>query len=333
MKWGVLGCANIARSAVIPAILSVENSHLVAVASRHLLNAQLFAAKFNCIPLEGYSQLLDRQDIDAVYIPLPTGLHYEWVMKALEAGKHVLVEKSASATIEESTAMVIKAREKGLALVENFQFLHHSQHQYVKNMLAENEIGEIRSFRSSFGFPPFDLKNNIRYQQELGGGALLDSGAYALRATSFICGSGFEVRAAQLKNHDSFGVDWYGGAFLSNNETGLFSEIDFGFDNYYQCKYEIWGSNGRIVSTRAFTAKSDFSPSIFLEKNGETQEIVLSSDNHFINMIRHFELIVEQRRFETEWAQLLEQSRLISQLRKCAEASVPNQNSVKKIKD
>jgi predicted dehydrogenase len=185
-------------------------------------------------------------------------------------------------------------------------------------MLGQNEIGEIRCFRSSFGFPPFDLKSNIRYQSPLGGGALLDSGAYTLRATSFMCGSGFEVRAAQLMNHEFFNVDWYGGAFLSHNETGLISEIAFGFDNYYQCNYEIWGSTGRIVSTRAFTAKSDFSPIILLEKNGETKEIVLPPDNHFVNMIRHFVQIVEKRCFETEWKQLLEQSNLVSQLRRVA---------------
>ena len=323
MKWGVLGCANIARSAIIPAILSVKGNQLVAAASRRLTTSTLVAKEFNCIPIEGYGRLLDREDIDAVYVPLPTGLHYEWVMKALEAGKHVLVEKSAGTTLEESIAMVAKAREKGLALVENFQFLHHSQHQYVKDLLAQNEIGEMRCFRSAFGFPPFDLKSNIRYQAKLGGGALLDSGAYVLRATSFICGSGLEVRAAQLKNHASFGVDWYGGAFLSHNETGLFSEIAFGFDNYYQCNYEIWGSAGRIVSTRAFTSKPGFLPSVILEKNGSIEEIVLPSDNHFVNMIKHFELIVEQRSFETEWAQLLEQATMISELRRCAGNSAP----------
>ena len=328
MKWGVLGCADIARSAVIPAILSVDGQQLVAVASRHLATAALVAKQFNCIPIEGYSRLLDREDIDAVYVPLPTGLHYEWVMKALEAGKHVLVEKSAATTLHESTAMVVKAREKGLALVENFQFLHHAQHRYVKDLLAQHEIGELRCFRSAFGFPPFDFNKNIRYQADLGGGALLDSGAYVLRATSFICGSGFEVRAAKLNNHPTLGVDWYGGAFLSHKETDLFSEIAFGFDNYYQCNYEVWGSAGRIVNTRAFTAKPGFSPSILLEKNGKTEEIVLPPDNHFVNMIRHFELIIEQRSFETEWAQLLEQATLINQLRRCAGDSAPFQCQV-----
>lgn len=328
MRWGVMGCANIARRSVIPAILSVTGNRLIAVASRSEANAGTVAATFNCVPVVGYDELLEREDIDAVYIPLPTGLHYEWVIKALEADKHVLVEKSAAVTLGEAKAMVAKAREKGLALVENFQFLHHAQHRYVKDLLTSGEIGELRCFRSTFGFPPFAQTNNIRYQAELGGGALLDAGAYVLRATSFLCGPGFQVSAAHLQNHASYGVDWYGGAFLTNKEGGLFSEVAFGFDNYYQCNYEIWGSMGRIISTRAFTAKPDFSPTILLEKEGKTQEIALPPDDHFVNMIRHFKQIVERRSFETEWAQLLEQATLVSEVRRCADDPAPVPASV-----
>lgn len=315
MKWGVLGCANIALREVIPAIISVKGNKLVAVASRNLETAQVFASKFNCIPVEGYSRLLERSDIEAVYVPLPTGLHYEWVMKALEADKHVLVEKSAGATLEESAEMVAKAKEKKLALVENFQFIHHSQHRYVKELLSRHEIGELRCFRSAFGFPPFNTNKNIRYKPHLGGGALLDSGAYVLRATSFICGNGLKVRAAQLNNNEEFGVDWYGGAFLSDNESGLFSEVAFGFDNHYQCNYEIWGSTGRIIINRAFTAKPEFSPTILIERDRRSQEIQLPPDNHFLNMIKYFQLKIEQNNFEIEYEQLLDQAKMINDVR------------------
>jgi dTDP-3,4-didehydro-2,6-dideoxy-alpha-D-glucose 3-reductase len=314
MNWGVIGCASIAQRFVIPAIIESGNK-LVAVASRKLDTAKQLAEKFQCEAMEGYENLLERKDIDAVYIPLPTSMHFEWVMNSLEAGKHVLVEKAASVDPAEMKQMVGKAKEKKLALVENFQFQHHAQNLFVKELLKKNEIGDIRCFRSSFGFPPFSPETNIRYKKELGGGALLDSGAYVLKATNYFFGYGFEVKAAHLNFHEDYAVDWFGGAFLLNKESGIFSEVAFGFDNYYQCNYEIWGNKGKITATRAFTAPPGFSPSILLEKDGKTEEIKIDADNHFLNMINHFSRMVDNKDFDNEYEALTEQASLIQQVR------------------
>jgi predicted dehydrogenase len=299
---------------VIPAIVESGNK-LVAVASRKLETAKELSEKFNCEAIEGYENLLARMDIDAVYIPLPTSMHYEWVMRSLEAGKHVLVEKAASVDLNEMKQMVAKAKEMQLGLAENFQFQHHAQNLYVKDLLDKNTIGEIRCFRSSFGFPPFSPETNIRYKKELGGGALLDSGAYTLKASSYFFGKGFQVKAAHLGFHKGYGVDWFGGAFLQNPDSGIFSEVAFGFDNYYQCNYEIWGSNGKITATRAFTAPPGFSPSVLLEKEGKTEEVKIAPDNHFLNMINHFSRMVDQKDFNNEYEALTEQASLIQQVR------------------
>lgn len=315
MNWGILSCANIAISSVIPAILRTSEDSKITVASRSLEKAKTTAIQFNCEYANSYESLLEIKAIEAVYIPLPTGLHYEWILKALEKGKHVLVEKSATTTYLEAQEIIALAREKNLAVVENFQFQHHSQHQYVLDLISNNEIGEIRSFRSSFGFPPFSEDSNIRYNKELGGGALLDSGAYVLKATSFLMGTEFEVKSSFLSHHKKHGVDWFGGAFLVNKEKNIFSEVAFGFDNFYQCNYEIWGSKGKITSTRAFTAKADFNPTIILEKQGFKEEITLPKDDHFMNMISYFTAIVVARNFEKEWNNLLSQSKLIEQVR------------------
>lgn len=315
MNWGILGCANIAISSVIPAIFRADKNAKVTIASRDSEKAQSSANLFKCSFVTGYDDLLLQDSIKAVYIPLPTGLHYVWVKKAIQAGKHVLVEKSATKNYAEARELIELARKKNVAIVENFQFQHHSQHQYVFDLLSNNEIGDIRAFRSSFGFPPFSEETNIRYKKELGGGALLDSGAYVLKATSFIMGEGFEVKSAFLKNNDKFDVDWYGGAFLVNKEKSIFSEVAFGFDNFYQCNYEIWGSKGKITSTRAFTAKSDFNPTIILEKQGYKEGLELPKDDHFGNMISYFINIISRKTFDKEWESLLAQSKLIEDVR------------------
>jgi len=315
MNWGILGCANIAISSVIPAILRVDKNANITIASRDSVKAEKAAKQFDGAFVAGYDALLDIDNIDAVYIPLPTGLHYEWVKKTILSGKHVLVEKSATNNYAEAKELIELAKQTNVAVVENFQFQHHSQHQYVFDLLNKGEIGEIRTFRSSFGFPPFSEDVNIRYKKELGGGALLDAGAYVLKATSFIMGDGFKVKSAYLKNNDNFNVDWFGGAFLVNKDKDIFSEVAFGFDNFYQCNYEIWGSKGKITSTRAFTAKADFNPTIILEKQGYYEEIELPKDDHFANMIAYFIKKIEAKSFKKEWNNILVQAKLIEDVR------------------
>ena len=135
LRIGVLGCANIARRSVIPAIKSIVEYDLIAIASRTKEKASEFATEFDCEAVEGYQKLLDRKDIDVIYMPLPTGLHEEWVMKALEAGKHILIEKSLAMDYASAKRMVDMARQKGLLIMENFMFLYHKQHQFVKDLI------------------------------------------------------------------------------------------------------------------------------------------------------------------------------------------------------
>ena len=172
-KVGVLGCAHIAIRSLLPAFSSSERFELAGIASRDFHKAQLAAAPYHCVAYGSYEELLDNEDIELVYIPLPTGLHYEWIHKALEKGKHVMSEKSLSCTYDEVRELVELACDKHLLLIENFQFRFHSQHVWVKELLERYELGDLRCFRCSFGFPPFEDRNNIRYSNLLAAGLCL----------------------------------------------------------------------------------------------------------------------------------------------------------------
>jgi predicted dehydrogenase len=312
LKIGVLGCANIAKKSVIPAILSISDFELVAVASRSAEKAQEFANLFGCETVEGYQKLIDKKDIDIIYMPLPTGLHEKWVLKALEAGKHILIEKSLAMNYSSAEKMVQKAKEKGLLIMENFMFLYHGQHQIVKQLIAEDKIGKIRCFRSSFGFPPLP-SDNFRYNKELGGGALLDAAAYTVRASQLFLGNDLSVKAAALSYNEN-GVDIFGGAFLKNKNE-LFSEIAFGFDNFYQCNYEIWGSEGKITAHRAFTPAPDFKPLITIEQQGEKFDIEAPAENHFIAILNEFVSCIKNQNYESKHEEILNQARLLHELK------------------
>lgn len=308
IKIGVLGCASIAERMMIPAILSSDSFELIAVASRTHDKGRAFADKFKCDFVVGYENLLNL-DIDAVYIPLPTGMHFEWIIKALNAGMHVIAEKSIATKFSEVQTIVDLAGAKNLCIHENFMFQYHSQIDFVKCKLVE--IGDIKLFRSSFGFPKFSDKVNFRYNKNLGGGALLDAGAYTIKASQLFLGLDQKVEYAYL-NFEGNEVDFQGSAILRNTDN-IISQLAFGFDNFYQNKIEIWGKLGKITMNRAYTAGPGFMPTILLEKQGVNTEYQLPADNHFIKSLEVFTKSINEKYF-AESKNLLNQSRLINEV-------------------
>lgn len=317
VKIGVIGCANIAQRSVIPAIKSFEGFELVAVASRSIEKAEKFAKQFDCEPIEGYQNLLNKKEIEAIYLPLPTGLHDEWIEKCIEAKKNVLAEKSFSETFLSCKNLLKKASAKKLVLMENFMFCYHSQHQFIKNLIDSGEIGEIRLFRSSFGFPPF-AKWNFRYDKSLGGGSLLDAGAYTVKASQIFLGFEIQAKSSCLYYDLNYGIDLYGAAFLVSKQ-GIAAELAWGFDNFYQCNYEIWGSKGKIIAERAFTPTPEMKPKIILEQQDKRFEFLANSDNHFINILKEFYRSIVHRDIDKHLNEILNQSRLLEEIRSSSE--------------
>lgn len=310
IRVGVIGCANIAIRSLGPAFQNHPNFQLVTFAGRDFNKTKDIAKLFDCHPSKSYEDLINRNDIDLVYIPLPNSLHFEWVMKALSSKKHVMCEKSLGCTYDEVHTMVLEAKKHSKLLIENFQFRFHSQHEYVKKILSNGLIGEVRCFRSSFGFPPFADSDNIRYQASLGGGALLDAGAYTLKAVDFMLGDDFQVVSSNLNYSKDLQVDLYGGIYMHNNK-GVSAQLSFGFDNYYQCNYEIWGSKGKIISERAFTAHPNIKPLIRIETSDGVELKNLNVDNHFHNILTYISTCILQSDFDTEYRQNLRQARHI----------------------
>ena len=317
LNIGVLGCANIAVRSIIPAILNLkEHFNLVGIASRDMANAEKFAEMFQIKAFNGYKSLIDYADLDAVYIPLPNSLHSEWIEKALTQNLHVLVEKSLACDYETVVHLNESAEKKGLALVENFQFRFHSQLAKIKELISSGKIGELRCFRSSFGFSGLPSENDIRYQKSLGGGALLDAGAYPLKIAQMFLGLDIEVTAANLNFLPDKEVDIWGGAYVKQKNGELFGEIAFGFNHFYQCNIEILGSKGKLYTNRIFTSPPEYEPILELETANGKEILKLSADNHFENMLKYFyELTQNNGDKKAEYIQNINQARLINELK------------------
>jgi predicted dehydrogenase len=313
----VLGCASIATRSLIPEFFASARFSLAAIASRDRAKAENAAQPYG-VSFGTYEEIIARGDIDLVYIPLPNSMHYEWIMRALKNGKHVLCEKSLVTEYGQLEEITAYARSRKLLVAENFQFRFHSQTAWTRGALAENRIGAVRVFRASFGFPPLPA-GNIRYSKELGGGALFDTGAYPVKALQVLLGGyDFTMRAATLRYGDG-GVDHSGGAYLDCPE-GIVAELAFGFDNFYQCNYEIWGSAGKITALRAFTAPPGFRPRVILETAAGTDDMEMPADNHFRNMLLHIAGLLDSGDFEDEYRQNLRQAAYISDLLRLASA-------------
>ncbi len=319
IKIGILGTAAITRRSILPTLLDLsDNYDIVGVASRTLDQAKKMGEEFNVNFYVGYQSLLDIQKIDAVYIPLPNSLHAEWIEKSILRGLHILVEKSLACTYEEVVYLNQLAANHKVIIVENFQFRFHSQLQFIKDLVNNGTIGDLRYMRSTFGFSGL-ANNNIRYKKELGGGALLDTGAYPLKITQLFLGNDVEVKASNLNFSDEFDVDIWGGAYLKQKKGAIFSEVAFGFNYFYQCNLELLGSLGRIYTDRIFTAPKGYSPTVIIETQKSSEKIELKPDNHFENMLLYFYKLIKnknQELIELEYIQNINQARLINEIKK-----------------
>ncbi|KAI0282418.1 NAD(P)-binding protein [Russula brevipes] len=210
LRFGILGAANIAPMALINPVKSHPDAVVKAVAARDQARADAFAKKHGIPKAYGgagaYQKLLDDPEIDVVYNPLPNGLHYEWTMKALAAGKHVLLEKPSADTAEETRKMFAFAEERGLVLMEAFHYRFHPATRRVKEIVDSGELGTLTKIEASLALPGSFVKDNdIRMVYDLGGGAMMDLGCYTLSMSRYLAGADpTKVISAKADIHPKF---------------------------------------------------------------------------------------------------------------------------------
>jgi predicted dehydrogenase len=188
IRIGVLGAAAIVPMALTWPAKNMPEIQVTAVAARDPKRAEKFARR-NHIPRahKTYQDLFDDPEIDAIYNPLPNGLHAEWTIKALRAGKHVLCEKPFSSNASEAVDMANAAKETGKVLYEAFAYRTHPLTAHMKQVMASGEIGKIQKIEARFGFLNLNL-SNIRYRYDLAGGAQMDAGCYPVSMVRFLMG-------------------------------------------------------------------------------------------------------------------------------------------------
>jgi predicted dehydrogenase len=199
LRIGILGAARIAPMALIRPARSVPEARVTAVAARDPERARAFAAKHGIEKTAAsYQALVDDPGLDAIYNPLPNGLHCEWTVRALRAGKHVLCEKPIAANADEAERMARAAEETGRVLVEAFHWRYHPLASRMREIIDSGALGEIRRVEATMCVP-LPLPGDIRYRFDLAGGATMDTGCYAINMVRFLAGAEPAVESAQTK--------------------------------------------------------------------------------------------------------------------------------------
>jgi len=207
VRWGIIGAAKIAETALAPAIAAAHNAELVSLGTTNPAKAAAIAAQHPAMRLhDSYQAVLDDPSVDAVYIPLPNHLHVDWTLRALRAGKHVLCEKPIALRAKDIDSLIAARDETRLLAAEAFMVVHHPQWHHMRARIAEGVIGRLEHVEGSFTYNNPDPAN-YRNQSGTGGGGLRDIGVYPCITTRFATGAEPERVRADIRYDD--GVDTF----------------------------------------------------------------------------------------------------------------------------
>lgn len=272
IRWGVLSTAKIGVVKVIPAMQQGKYCDIAAISSRDLNEAKRVASTLGIPKAYGsYGELLSDPEIDAVYIPLPNHLHIAWAIKAMESGKHVLLEKPVGLSSKEAEKLIEAslARPK-LKIMEAFMYRHHPQWQKAKKLVDDGHIGKLKTIQSVFSYYNTDPKN-IRQNPDFGGGGLMDIGCYCISLCRFIFGK--EPKRVN-------GIVEFDPIFKTDRMASGTLDFSTGTSTFtcstqlmpYQ-RVNIFGEKGAIEIEIPFNAPPDKATRLWLNTTEKTEEI------------------------------------------------------------
>lgn len=285
VRVGILGTASITRSFMGTPL---HQATFAAVASRSASRAASFAKQY-AIPTSygSYEALLADPSIDAVYIPLPPSLHAPWVIRAAEAGKHVLVEKPAAPRPEDVCAMAEACLKHKVIYMEAFMYRFKAIHRRVRDILKKGTLGELRYIDFNWSFNIDVLKRSMfRLDPAAGGGALNDLGVYGVDFLRFLGCPLPTVEHATLQRDPPEGVDVFSHVVLRTGTALMALTCGFTCDANY---YTLAGERGSVFVPGSLSGR--FAPNelhIHLFENDRREEEVFAAENPYAAELEAF---------------------------------------------
>jgi predicted dehydrogenase len=270
VKWGILSTAAI-NNAILGGAAESAAVDVIAVASRDEERASSYASEHGLERSYGsYEALLADPDVEAVYISLPNRLHAEWTLQALDAGKHVLVEKPFSRHADQVEEAFDRADAAGLILSEGFMWRHHPQTRRVTELIDSGVIGRVRVVRTAFAFDLATERGtgDTRFDPGLDGGALMDVGCYCISGLRLVAGEPERARGEQTAGPTGVDIVFTGALAFADEVLGHF---DCAFVGPRRAALEIVGDDATIFVPNPFTIGV---PGIELRRPGAEPEAI-----------------------------------------------------------
>lgn len=253
LRFGIISTGNIARQFIEGINGGATRTTVAAVASRSIENAKAFVNEYS-IPGAtahgSYDDLLADPNVDAVYNALPNLYHKEWTLKALAAGKHVLCEKPMGMDATETEAMFDAAKQADRLLVEAFMYRTHPQTHAVLKAIREGAIGEVKLIRTTFCYRTEKIDGNTRFDQSLGGGAIMDIGCYCVDMARQVTGEdpaqgGIQAVGRLVESTDGGKIDVSASGVLAY-PSGITATFTCAMDTQASNMTQVCGTKGYI---------------------------------------------------------------------------------------
>ncbi len=289
MRLGLLSTANINR-AILAGAAKTRQVDVVAVASRDAGRADAYAAEHGIATAHGsYDALLADPEVEAVYISLPNGMHHEWTMHALAAGKHVLCEKPYTRHPHEAEEAFDAADAAGLVLAEAFMYRHHPQTATVARLVADGAIGRLCAVKATFTFPLHDL-SDVRALPELDGGALMDVGCYCVSGIRLLAGDPEHVRGEQVTGTTGIDMAFHGTLRCAGDVVGQFEAT---FRSPQRQSLEVVGEDGVLVVEAPW--RIDWGGSVTVRRDGATELVDVEEADAYTLELENLAAAIEGR--------------------------------------
>ena len=246
IRYGLLGASQIARGVHIDGIRASANSELLGIASRRAAKAAEWA-KDLAIPkaYASYEEMLADREIDAVLVSLPMSAHCEWIVKAADAGKHVLCEKPMALSNEEMDQIMAAAERNGVTIMEAFSHRFPDHLPHVKKLIQSGAIGDIRIVKSEVIYTTADWENDTRAQAELGGCVTVEAGCYCANTILyFMEDDPIHVHGLSVQREEG-GIDTSFTGIM-RFPSGRLAIMSTSMETCFRASAEIIGTEGRI---------------------------------------------------------------------------------------
>ena len=237
LNLGLIGYSDIATRAVIPAVINGLTGFNLAGISSNSRYAEARGKFKDIIVKKQHENLICHPDIDAYYISLPPGKHYEVVRKCLEAGKHVYCEKPLTLCSKQADELFLLADQKEKTLVEGYMYFHSNQFEKLEKIIS-TDIGKIKFIHSSFTIPLSD-RTNFRYDKNIGGGGLYDTCGYPLSLMLYLLGNSIKLKSLTKVIEPKIKIIESGMVYFEGESCA--GSISFGLNSGYSCSVQIVG--------------------------------------------------------------------------------------------